>query len=373
MSSSPRPLQLTQVFNMATGQIDNAERYLEQGDRRRTRVRRLLTDYYLQGKKYLVCPLCFGQLFIREGGKRPHFVHYNTEEFSSCPNHEKTTHQSPNDIKAKQYNGVQESLRHQRLKNIIAEIIASDKECSNTIIDKCYIYRENHERYRPDIQTLYRDKNIVFEIQISKEFITFISSREAYYKEKNAFLIWIFDENSKILDQQYEKDIFFTNNSQLFFINNELIEKSKKLAKLHLNVIYNTPFIESSVKIRTRRNIKEITLDDITFDHSNGKAYFYPYDNHFNNLRKRLIYFNIIKFLADKDDSSLNTYLHRISDINEPFDFQLSTFLIFMLSAKKGTDILQRGDSQFHNNYSQLLNRYGGGKKDNGFFIFTLY
>lgn len=137
--------------------------------------------------------------FISEGDRRPHFVHYSkTEEFKSCPYNNRNSNLTPNQIKAIQYNGIQESLRHQRLKNIIGEIISSDKECSNTIIDKCYTNREKHERRRPDIQTFYKDKNIVFEIQLSREFVTIISDREAYYRKRNAFLIWIFDENAKI-------------------------------------------------------------------------------------------------------------------------------------------------------------------------------
>ena len=120
-------------------------------------------------------------------------------------------------------------------------------------------------------------------------------------------------------------------------------------------------------------SFKEITIDDIIFDDLSGKAYFYPYDNHFNKLRRSLIYSNIIKFLTSKDDSSLDTYLHRISGINEPFEFLLSTFIIFMLSAHEGTDILQRGDTQFHDNYSQLLNRHGGGKRRQWLLYFTLY
>ncbi|WP_446424590.1 DUF7830 domain-containing protein, partial [Mailhella sp.] len=126
MSSTLSHLQIPQVFNIVTGNLDDADRYLKQGERRLNRTKRLLTDLREQKKKYLVCPFCHGPLYIRAGSKQPHFVHFsNAEEFKSCPYKKGIKHLTPNKIKAIQYNGIQESKRHKYLKNTIGEIIAT--------------------------------------------------------------------------------------------------------------------------------------------------------------------------------------------------------------------------------------------------------
>ncbi len=371
MPTSSKGLQLTHVFNMYSGKIDSVEQYLNQGERNRTLIRRHLTDCYRAGKKHLVCPLCHGALFIREGGKRPHFVHYETKEFESCPYKDTHNHLTPEEIKMRQYNGVQESARHKNLKNTVGNILQMDNNFSNPVIDKCYIYREKHERMRPDIQTLYNNKKVVFEIQLSKEFITIISKRENYYRENEAFLIWIFDNFSNTaLSIQSSKDIFYPNNSQRFYVDKFSLEKSKKEKLFYFNVAYHIPFInETSMTIEDSLVKKEISLNDLTFDQKNYSVYFYNYRERYMELKLNIIHRKIKNLVKLDYFPRIKNYICRITGISENFDFQLKQFLTIMLSAKEGTLFIDENHS-LHKKTKNIFNESSTGVKPSWFFYF---
>jgi 1,2-phenylacetyl-CoA epoxidase PaaB subunit len=338
------------------------------GERRVNRLRRWLNDFYHQNKKYLVCADCHGPLYLKGGGatgfkQQLHFSHYQSEEYKNCPLNENNSSISPEQAKANQYRGVQESKRHERLKNALDEIMEMDDDCSGTIIDKCYAGREKNERRKPDVQTKYKDKSLVLEIQLSTEFITIISARETYYRSKNAFMLWIFDSFAKNgLMNQSERDIFYKNNSHAFCIDQYHIEKSKKDKKLNLIVIHNTPYIKNG-KIEDKRNKPEsITIDDIVFDEKTLSAYYFPYDKKYQELKRSIIYDNLKKLASSPDSlQELDSYLHEISDISSDFRFDLRSFIIYMLSAREGKDILGRDISKYISNCQLFLNPSGKG------------
>lgn len=362
MAKKPDSLTVTEIFNMVSGRHADASVYLSGGERRVNRLRRWLNDFYRQEKKYLVCAHCHGPLYLKGGGgidskQQLHFAHYQSEEYKTCPLNEDNPSMSPEQVKANQYMGVQESKRHERLKNALGEVMEMDTDCRGTEIDKCYAGREKHERRRPDVQTNYKDINLVLEVQLSTEFITIISDREAYYRDKKAFMLWIFDSFSRngIMNQS-ERDIFYKNNSHAFCIDQSLLEKSKEHKKLYLNVIYNIPYIEDG-KIKNRLQSEIITIDDITFNNETFSAYYFPYDKRYQELKLAIIHENLKKLVTEHSSiEKLEPYLQKITEIATPFRFDLHGFIVYMLSAKEGTDILGRGESKYISNCQLFLN-----------------
>lgn len=373
MSRSSDNLTVVEIFNTVSGRHSDAAFYLTMDDRRVNRLRRWLNDFYHQGKKYLVCAHCHGPLYLKGGAQtgfkqQLHFSHYQSEEYKTCPLNEGAPRISPEQAKANQYKGAQESKRHERLKNVLGEIMESDADCHATIIDKCYTEREKNERRQPDVQTKYKDVSLVLEVQLSTEFITIISERESYYHDKKAFMLWIFDSFARNgLMNQSERDIFYKNNSHAFCIDPPLIAKSKKYKKLHLNVVYNIPYIEDK-KIKNRLQSEAITLDDITFDHESFSAYYFPYDNRYKELKMSIIYDNLKEIVRNHQDAEiLDIYIRKISEISSPFRFDLYKFIVYMLSAREGKDILGRDKSKYIANCQLFLNPHG---KANWLFYF---
>ena len=360
-----KSLKVINIYNMINGTYKDADFYLTKGERTFHRLRRALTDAHQQGKKYLVCSRCYGALFLRGGNEsvgshRRHFAHYESEEYSKCPLNDGSSSISPEEIKREQYLGLQESRRHKILKNLLGEIIKLDKDClySDTAIDKCYSRREKHERRRPDVQTVYKGMNLVFEIQLSKEFITIINERENYYRSKHAYMIWIFDSLScGDMMTQSQKDIFYSNNSQMFYIDRGTIDKSIKMKKLCLNVIYNIPFVDENM-IKNKTECCEITIDDLTFDRNSFLVYYYQYDIKYQELRRKIIINKLKEMLKSSDEEKICSYLHDVTEIND-FQFKVYRFLELMLSAKIGGDILGRGVSYYISNCQTLLHDKG--------------
>jgi hypothetical protein len=373
MSKDSALLTVNEIFNTVSGQRSDAAFYLSMDERRVNRLRRWLNDVYHQGKKYLVCAHCHGPLYLKGGGhtgfkQQLHFSHYQSEEYNTCPLNDGAQKISPEQAKANQYKGAQESKRHERLKNILGEIMKSDIDCYETIIDKCYAEREKNERRQPDVQTKYKNMSLVLEVQLSTEFITIISERELYYREKKAFMIWVFDSFARNgLMNQSEKDIFYKNNSHAFCIDQLLIDKSKKSKKLNLNVVYNIPYIEDK-KIKNRLQSEVITLDDVVFDHETFSTYYFPYDNAYKELKMSLIYDNLKELVRyPQHAEKLDIYIRKISEISAPFRFDLYNFIIYMLSAREGKDILGRDKSKYIANCQLFLNPLG---KANWLFYF---
>ncbi len=256
-------------------------------------TRRELVRCYRHGEKYLVCGLCHGPLCLKGGSdkshkQRLHFFHLPSPESNECPLH-LGSQISKDEMRAIIYDGVKESPCHREMKNTLGSILALDSSCHDIYVDELFKRRLPHERYKPDVQGYCLDKNIIFEIQISSDFVTVIQSREEYYRNKNAYLLWIFNAFSTDFAQQTlaQKDIFYGNNRHAFCFTRECATLSYQHKALHLQVFYQMPLIANG-RIEFRSVPPQIiTLHDIQFD-SDFTAYFYDFKRKYEECQQEL-------------------------------------------------------------------------------------
>lgn len=357
-------LRVTTLFNMVSGAYVDADIYLRQDERRISRLRRWLTEYHQNNTKYLACALCRGAVYLKgnsyhDSSQQLHFAHYQSTEYESCPLNDNNRPLSQNEQRAVKYNGVTESKRHFRLKNILGTIMGQDKDCDHIHVDKCYKNREKNERRRPDVQCIYKNQNLVFEIQLSTEFVTIISERENYYKEKNAFLLWLFDSTSTNHLNRSEKDIFYLNNSNMFCLDKKSIDSSLQQKKLNLLVYYEFPEIEGEKIVSKSAPPKRITIDDITFNKDTVSAYYFDHDKEFQVHRHTLIHSKLKKMIQADSQDDLAKYICEISDIKFIYSSKLFRFIMHMLSGKIGTDVTTGCNSKYIFNIQGMLNPFG--------------
>lgn len=167
-----------------------------------------------------------------------------------------------------------ESDRHIYLKNYIGEklnITNGVKRGSIHIDDRFIIL--NGEKRKPDVYCVYKDKEIVFEIQLSQLPLSYILSRYNFYKNNQMYLIWILD-NFDVRNQkgQLERDIKYLTEYQNFFRVDENSEN-----ELLLECEFKQPYMDKFGSVYSKWFKKSVTLDSLKFPLKNFQVFFYDF------------------------------------------------------------------------------------------------
>lgn len=166
-----------------------------------------------------------------------------------------------------------ESDRHKQLKNKIGSLLykVDGVDKSSIAIDNKLVIRGSGKR-RPDVYCKYKDKEIVFEIQLSKLPLSYILRRHDFYKAHGIYLMWILD-NFDIGNQgRFEKDIKYLTNYQNYFKLDENITET-----LSLECKYKAVFITEENEQRDSWETKSVTLSQVNFDNEAYQIYYYNY------------------------------------------------------------------------------------------------
>lgn len=175
-----------------------------------------------------------------------------------------------------------ESDRHKYLKNRIGELLKNvpEVDVDSVSIDNKFIIREDEKR-KPDVYCKYKDKEIVFEIQLSDLPLGYILSRYEFYKKHGIYLIWILDNFDIHNQSTLERDIKYLTKYENFF---KLDEKSETFK---LECEYKFPFLTDENTLLTPWIKKDISLDQLKFDNENFQVFFYNFGENKEKEEKR--------------------------------------------------------------------------------------
>jgi len=341
---------ITEVLDIKSGQFINSTLFFNQDRETLIKKRRELEEYYQNNEKVLVCPECLEPINIRglKGRKILHFSHYSDKKDCIL----KTKGMTKKEIELLRYMNVKESEKHIYLKNMIAELIGFDNKFSSESIkvDKWYKaddYKDT-KRYRlPDVQANYENKKIAFEIQLTSTFLSVIADRETFYKNEEVFIIWIFDtfDTNTCSRKIMEEDIYYLNKNNVFVLDKERIEKSKKEKTLILLCNYlNQNNIWESI---------EVKFNELKFDYRNYKLFY-----------KDIEEFDIVFMNKWIESENTQTVLDSLSEnIDIPYTNLLERKnLDMVLKAVYAINYGKFNDLYEFNNYRQIiayvLNRY---------------
>lgn len=208
------------------------------------------------------CRLCEGGVFIRSQATRtglsPVFAHY-PDAPQDCPWHH-GTNLHPDDARAAQYNGQQESALHRWLCDEVAKAAGRDARCKDVEVDA---YR------RPTIAGRGRWPDVYFEfeglgrfaveIQLSKPFAPEIVARQLFYAREGISLIWLFREVGTSLPQGF-RDVITLQRGNAFVISDDALRASEKQKTLSFDC-----YVELADGSGFGRP-KRVVLDDLTLD-----------------------------------------------------------------------------------------------------------
>ncbi|MBD0832515.1 DUF6035 family protein [Aestuariibaculum sediminum] len=161
-----------------------------------------------------------------------------------------------------------ESDRHKELKNIIGQRLSKTDGVSTINIDEKFII-EGSEKRKPDVSCQYRDKQLVFEIQLSDLSLRYIINRYEFYRRNGMYLIWILDNFDVQGQSQTERDIKYLTEYQNFFKLDESTDSFKLLCT------YKLPFLTKNNRLKTKWIEKSIDLSQLQFDTVLYQTYFF--------------------------------------------------------------------------------------------------
>jgi hypothetical protein len=217
---------------------------------------------------------------IKKSNTRLHFAHYNDTKGIDCSQKTGIKQLSVLEINRKKYRGQQEGKEHKKLKNLIAQYLdvnhQQGKGVSEVIIDKNW-KGEDDERFnykRPDVRCVFKNENLVFEIQLSTTYLSVIEERQWFYKNNNAYIIWVFNQFDENDDTRRftANDVIFSNNQNAFVLDEEAIVKSNELNELTFKCYFRA-FDNVDEKIIRKWEMKWITLEDLIFDSKEYKIF----------------------------------------------------------------------------------------------------
>ena len=185
------------------------------------------------------CMLCDDPVYIKtsriEDTSYPLFAHYSGND-SKCPWHHGSNIR-PDDARAAQYRGQQESKFHRLMCEQIAEIVALDKRYIRHEIDNYLPSTNNSYGRYPDVYVEWDGiGRFVVEFQMSNTFQTEISARCKHYEDERIPLLWILfgiDTTSTI--QQSFRDVIRRHRGNAFVLDHAAITASQEQKTLVLS------------------------------------------------------------------------------------------------------------------------------------------
>ncbi len=167
-----------------------------------------------------------------------------------------------------------ESPRHKELKNKIAERLMRTQgvDASSICVDNRFIVRDDEKR-RPDVYCLYKDKHLVFEIQLSDLSLRYILDRYEFYRKHGMYLIWILDNFDIHQQSTLVRDIKYLTKYQNFFKLDETTEDFSLLCD------YKIVFVtERDNEVRSNWRQRSVSMKQIKFDTQEYQIFFYDFD-----------------------------------------------------------------------------------------------
>lgn len=107
------------------------------------------------GDNRLLCALCGVPVYLCSAADRQHFYFRHFQEDGSCPAVTRNGI-SEAQINALRYHGQRESLRHIRIKNLVADSLMADGGLSEPTIEGTWKGRDRKEFRRPDVRSCHQ-------------------------------------------------------------------------------------------------------------------------------------------------------------------------------------------------------------------------
>lgn len=272
------------LFDETTRTQVHASKFLDRPEADIFATRLRLKQLEKRGEKWLVCLLCRQAVYLAGRADRSSFWFKHYEERGDCPIKTRGP-LSQEDLRKAIYHGARESREHQHLKDLICRSLSADPACSKIDVEKHFYSPVEIDKWRqPDVRATIGGRHIAFEVQRSSTFIDVITERWNFYTNAGVFLIWILPR----LNEEYQlftvKDVLYSNNRNVYVVNEETLQRSLSEQKLVLDCHYHEPAVNAE-GVHPAWRSRFVALDSLHFDAQRNRVYAFDSETAFANAQ----------------------------------------------------------------------------------------
>jgi hypothetical protein len=225
-----------------------------------------------------ICAICSTPVYLVANMHKRFFFRHKTED-GSCPAKTRGA-LSEEEIRARKYHGLRESEAHKRIKQLIERSLRADSafETEAIIQEKRWNSASDPKAWRkPDVQAISAEGRFAFEAQLSTTFLDVVVGRRMFYREEGAHLIWVLASFSESYRRMTTDDLLFSNNSNVFVVDDETTNVSEVTNRFHLRCHYRVPHCEAgSISDTWREEI--VPFSAVTKEIERQRAYYFDYE-----------------------------------------------------------------------------------------------
>lgn len=265
-----RAPRIRSVLNLRTGRIHDVTRFISRhryGDL--VLFRNRLLEAMLEGRPRMVCALCQTPVYIVASPLKAFFFRHRAED-GSCPAVTRSF-ESEEEIRARQYAGLQESEAHRRLKRLLKVSMAADSRFKDVAEEQTWKSTIGIAALRrPDLSCEFAGYRLAFEGQLSTTFLSVVIGRRAFYRAEGALLVWVLSHFDPRHRRMTEEDILFPNNSNLLVVDDETTMASLAVGRFMVKCWFRHPELGAS---ETKWGCELVEFGALTLDVPQQRAY----------------------------------------------------------------------------------------------------
>jgi hypothetical protein len=249
-------------------------------------LRHEVTARHLQGVDRYFCPKCKGPVW--PSLYRGRFLNHYAPADPTCEWYTGKLGKL-REIDRERFLWLTESPLHRRLVRFIHDMAEADARFEWAKKDRERITDKESGLWRkPDVWAMFGDKEVVFELQLSRTYLKDIVGREQFYLNHGIFMVWIFHSFERFKELAAAKDIYFVNRANALELDHEAETESRKAGKLKLKAHWYGYAPDASGNLKPSWQSRIIDLDDLLWDSETFKPYLIdPEAEEFAYLRER--------------------------------------------------------------------------------------
>ncbi|MRR58335.1 MAG: hypothetical protein EG824_09010 [Deltaproteobacteria bacterium] len=268
---------IEEVTDLRTGEIVPSAVFLERDCRNVSIIRKEMRASIYRGEPLVACALCGVPVYPIASKLRNHSFRH-VEEDGKCLYHTKGE-KNQNQINALKYHGLKESQPHKEMKAMVIASLEADPKFSSRPIEEETRWKgtANPNSWRkPDVKAWYDDAPIAFEVQLSTTFLNVVVEREEFYLNEKGLIFWIFKRIDLHDPRLFQQDLFYNNNSNIFIVDAETVDRSKTEGRFVVRCFYHVPTYSDSAICDTWKS-EIVGFDQLKLDVQKQRAYFFDY------------------------------------------------------------------------------------------------
>ena len=164
----------------------------------------------------------------------------------------------------------------------------ADNSFSDVATEQTWRASTDAKKYRrPDVQAVRSGQKLAIEVQLSTTFLSVVVGRRVFYREEGALLAWVFGGFDPSHRRLTTDDLLFSNNSNIFVIDDETADRSVSEGKFHLRCHYRRP-VRSRDEVTDEWVEEIVPFADLTPDLEGQRLYLFDYECAERGLRTQI-------------------------------------------------------------------------------------